>query len=265
MRRIVITGSTRGIGHGLSDAFLERGCSVTISGRSRKAVDGAMAELAAKHDSDRLFGYPCDVTKCEQVQALWDAALEHWGRIDIWINNAGIAHAQTSLWKQDHAEVAAIVQTNLLGSIYGAQVAMQGMLAQGSGAIYNLEGLGSDGRRVEGLTSYGTTKAALTYLTDALAAEAKGTPVLVGAIRPGMVATDMLLQQYRDRPERWEEAKRIFNILADRPETVTPWIADRVLANTKNGARIQWLSRGKAMGRFLTAPFTKRDIFGGIA
>ena len=70
------------------------------------------------------------------------------------------------------------------------------------------------------------------------------TPVIVGAIRPGMVATDMLLQQDRDRPDRWEEAKRIFNILADQPETVTPWIADRVLANTKNGARIQWLSRG---------------------
>jgi len=261
VRTVVVTGSTRGIGYGLSDAFLVRGCSVSISGRSQEAVDRAVAALGARHGTERLFGHPCDVTDFDQVQALWDAAIESWGRIDIWINNAGIAHAQTSLWKQDHDEVAAIIETNILGSIYGAQVAMKGMLAQGSGSIYNLEGLGSDGRRVEGLTSYGTTKAALTYLTDALAAEAKGTPVLVGAIRPGMVATDMILQQYRDRPDRWQEAKRIFNILADRPETVTPWIADRVLANTRNGARIQWLSRGKALGRFLTAPFTGRDIF----
>lgn len=262
MKAIVITGSTRGIGYGLSDAFLERGCSVTISGRSREAVDRAVAELGARHGVERLFGYPCDVTDYDQVQALWDAAREHWGCIDIWINNAGIAHAQMPLWKQDHAEVAAIIETNLLGSIYGAQVAMKGMLSQGSGSIYNMEGLGSGGRRVEGLTTYGTTKAALTYLTDAMVAEAEGTPVLVGAIQPGMVATDMLTQQYTDDPERWEEAKRIFNILADRPETVTPWIADRVLANPKNGIRIRWLSRGKLMVRFLTAPIAKRDIFG---
>ena len=261
MTTIVITGSTRGIGYGLSDAFLARGCSVTISGRSREAVERAVAELGEKHDQEHLFGCPCDVTDFDQVQALWDASREQWGRIDIWINNAGIAHAQMPLWKQPPEEVATIIETNLIGSMYGAQVAMKGMLAQGSGSIYNLEGLGSEGRRVEGLTAYGTTKAALAYLTDAMVAEAEGTPVLVGAIRPGMVATDMIMQQYKDQPERWEEAKRIFNILADRPETVTPRIADRVLANTKNGARIQWMSRGKAMGRFLTAPFTNRDIF----
>ena len=261
MKTIVITGSTRGIGYGLSDAFLERGCSVTISGRGQETVDRAVAELGARHGAERLFGQPCDVTDFDQVQALWDAAKEHWGRIDIWISNAGIAHAQMPLWKQPHREAAAVVETNLIGSIYGAQVAMKGMLAQGSGSIYNLEGLGSDGRKVEGLTAYGTTKAALRYLTDAMAEEAKGTPVLVGAIQPGMVVTDMITQQYKDQPEQWEEAKRIFNILADRIETVTPWMADRVLANTKNGARIKWLTRGKSMGRFLTAPFSKRDIF----
>ena len=261
MKTIIITGSTRGIGRGLSDAFLERGCSVTISGRSQEAVDRTVAELGAKHGAERLVGHPCDVTNFDQVQALWDAAKEHWGRIDIWISNAGIAHAQTPLWKQSHEEAATVIETNVIGSIYGAQVAMTGMLEQGSGSIYNMEGLGSDGRKVEGLTAYGTTKAAITYLTDAMVQEAKGTPVLVGAIQPGMVVTDMITQQYKDQPEQWEEAKRIFNILADRIETVTPWMADRVLANTKNGARIQWLTRGKSMGRFLSAPFTKRDLF----
>jgi NAD(P)-dependent dehydrogenase (short-subunit alcohol dehydrogenase family) len=262
LRTVVITGSTRGIGYGLSDAFLERGCNVTVSGRSQEAVDRAVETLRARHGTERLLGCPCDVTDFDQVQALWDAAKARWGRIDIWLNNAGIAHAQTPLWRQAPVEVAAVVQTNLTGSIYGAQVAMKGMLEQGSGSIYNLEGLGSDGRNVEGLTAYGTTKAALTYLTDAMALEVMGTPVLVGAIRPGMVVTDMITQQYKDRPEQWDEAKRVFNILADRIETVTPWIADRVLANTKNGARIRWLSRGKAMSRFLTAPFSRRDLFG---
>ncbi len=262
MRTVVITGSTRGIGFGLSDAFLERACGVTVSGRSQEAVDRAVERLSARHGRDRLFGYPCNVRDFVQVQALWDAAKAHWGNIDIWVNNAGIAHAQTPLCEQYSDEVAAVVSTNVTGTIYGAQVAMKGMLEQGTGSIYNLEGLGSDGRTVEGLTAYGTTKAALAYLTDAMARELKDTPVIVGAIRPGMVVTDMITQQYKDRPEQWDEAKRIFNILADRIETVTPWIADRVLANRKNGARIRWLSPGKTMSRFLMAPFNRRDLFG---
>ena len=261
MKNIVITGSTRGIGFGLADAFLARGCSVTVSGRSQASVDQSAGKLAAKHGPERVFGYPCDVTDFEAVQGLWDASKAHWGKIDIWINNAGIAHAQIDLREQAPEEMAAVVETNVTGAMYGARVALTGMLAQGSGCLYNMEGLGSDGRRVEGLTTYGTTKHALRYLTDALVEETKDTPVLVGALRPGMVVTDMLTKQYENRPEGWEEAKGIFNILADRVETVTPWLADQVLANSKHGARFQWLSRGKVMGRFLTAPFRKRDLF----
>jgi hypothetical protein len=77
-----------------------------------------------------------------------------------------------------------------------------------------------------------------------------------------MVVTDLLTGQYRDRPDEWERAKRIFNILADRVETVAPWLAERVLANTQSGARIRWLTRSKLIGRFLAAPFRKRDLFG---
>ena len=262
MRTIVITGSTRGIGYGLAHAFLSRGCQVTISGRTEAAVAEAVDRLAAEFGVEPLFGHPCDVTIYEQVQALWDASRNHWGQIDIWINNAGIAHAQTRLWDQSPAEMAAVVQTNIVGSLYGARVALQGMLAQGSGSVYNLEGLGSDGRRVEGLTVYGTTKHALTYLTDALVEETKGSPVLVGALRPGMVVTGMLTQQYQDRPEDWERAKRVFNILADQVETVTPWLADHILANEKTGVRFRWLGGAKSMARFLMAPFRKRDLFG---
>ena len=116
--------------------------------------------------------------------------------------------------------------------------------------------------RVEGLTVYGTTKHALTYLTDALVEETKGSPVLVGALRPGMVVTGMLTQQYQDRPEDWERAKRVFNILADQVETVTPWLADHILANEKTGVRFRWLGGAKSMARFLMAPFRKRDLFG---
>jgi NAD(P)-dependent dehydrogenase (short-subunit alcohol dehydrogenase family) len=262
MRSIVITGSTRGIGYGLADAFLARGCNVTVSGRKREMVEEAVAGFAARHGPERVYGHACDVTQFEQVQALWDAAQGHWRQVDIWINNAGIGHAQTDFWEQPPDEIAAVVETNVIGAMYGARVALKGMLEQGFGSLYNVEGLGSDGRRVEGLTLYGSTKHGLKYLTDALVAETKGTPLLVGALRPGMVVTDLLVQQYRDRPQDWERAKRVFNLLADHVETVAPWFADQVLANTQSGVRFRWLSTGKVMGRFLGAPFRKRELFG---
>jgi NAD(P)-dependent dehydrogenase (short-subunit alcohol dehydrogenase family) len=261
MKTIVITGSTRGIGYGLADAFLNLGCAVTLNGRTQDSVEQALEGLAAKHGAERLLGHSCDVTDLQQVQALWDAAKTHWGQIDIWINNAGIAHPQMGFIDLPPERIQAVVETNVIGAMYGAKVALRGMLEQGFGVLYNMEGLGSGGRRVEGLTLYGTTKHSLRYLTDALAQEVQGTPIQVGALRPGMVVTDMLTSQFEGQPEEWERAKRAFNILADRVETVTPWLAQKALSNDKNGARIVWLSRLKVMGRFLMAPVRQRDLF----
>jgi NAD(P)-dependent dehydrogenase (short-subunit alcohol dehydrogenase family) len=215
-----------------------------------------------KHGADWVLGQPCDVTCFVQVQALWEAAHARFGKIDIWINNAGVAHPLLPFWEQPPERVAAVLETNLLGAMFGAQVAIPGMLAQGSGFLYNMEGFGSGGgRMVKGMGLYGSTKAGLRFLTDELAYEVTGTPVGVGALRPGMVVTDLLTDQYEGRPEEWQRARRIFNILADRVETVTPWLAQKILENTKNGARISWTSTSKIFWRFLTAPFTKRNLF----
>lgn len=261
MKTIVITGSTRGIGYGLADSFLARGCQVVVSGRAQANVGKSVASLSAEHSADRVFGHPCDVTECNQVQALWDAARERFGTIDIWINNAGIAHPMQDFWEQSPEQVKAVVDTNVVGAMYGARVALRGFLQQGHGSLYNMEGLGSDGRKLAGLMVYGTSKYALSYLTDALVEETKGTAALVGALRPGMVATDLITKQYEERPEEFEEAKRVLNILTDRVETVTPWLAEKVLANDKTGVRFSWLTRGKLVRRFLMARFRERDVF----
>jgi NAD(P)-dependent dehydrogenase (short-subunit alcohol dehydrogenase family) len=261
MKTVVITGSTRGIGFGLADAFLDLGCAVTINGRTSKAIEEAVSKLSAKYDASRVVGHPCDVTHYRQVHNLWQASKHHWGQIDIWINNAGIAHSQTAFAEHPPELIQAVVQTNIIGAMYGAKVAIQGMLEQGFGNIYNMEGLGSDGRRVAGLSLYGSTKYGLRYLTDALAQEVQGTSIRVGALRPGMVMTDLITKQFEGHPEEWESAKRIFNLLADRVETVTPWLAQKVLTNEKNGVRIVWLTRRKAASRFLTVPFRRRDLF----
>lgn len=261
MKSVVITGSTSGIGYGLADSFLSLGCSITISSRSKKNVDISASKLTNKHVDNKVFGFPCDVTDCSQVQALWDSVKEHFGRIDIWINNAGMAHPETEIYNYVPEKVKQVVETNIIGAMHGSMVAIKGMLEQGFGAIYNVEGLGSDGRVIRGMALYGATKSALGYLTKAMSKEVQGTPVLVGGIRPGMVATKLITEQYEGHPEEWERVKKVFNILSDRVETVTPWLAKNILANSKNGVTISWLSKGKLMRRFLTAPFHKRHIF----
>jgi hypothetical protein len=78
-----------------------------------------------------------------------------------------------------------------------------------------------------------------------------------------MVVTDLLTKQYETRPpEDWERATRIFNILADHVEAVAPWLVDKVLKNEKTGVRFKYLTTPKLVGRFLAAPFRKRDLFG---
>jgi NAD(P)-dependent dehydrogenase (short-subunit alcohol dehydrogenase family) len=262
MKSIVITGSTRGIGLGLADAFLARGCQVMVSGRSPATVDPAVAELGKKYGAANIAGQPCDVSMVAQVQALWDAAVARFGKVDIWINNAGLGNILTPFWELAPEKMQQVVNTNILGAMYGCSIALRGMLAQGYGSLYNMEGYGSrdSGHIVNGLALYGTTKAALAFLDTSLIEEVKGKPIIVGRLLPGMVVTDLLLNQRTGDPAGWERSKRAFNILADRVETVTPWLVDQVLDNEKNGARISWTSSMKIMLRFLTAPFTKRHV-----
>jgi NAD(P)-dependent dehydrogenase (short-subunit alcohol dehydrogenase family) len=265
VKNIIITGSTRGIGYGLAENFLRLGQRVIISGRSQESVDQAVAELAENYPADDIRGKACDMQVYQQVVDLWQFGQDEFGSIDIWINNAGIAQAQSPFWELDPALIRNLVDTNITGAMYGAQVALNGFREQGGGAFYNMEGLGSDGRQVEGLTLYGTSKRALNYLSDSLVNEVKESPVIVGAISPGMVLTDLILKQYEGKSaEEWESARRIFNILADRVETVTPYLAEKILVNDKNGTRIRWLGPGKVLWRFLSAGVTKRDLFEGL-
>ncbi len=260
-KNIVITGSTRGIGYGLAKSFLELGCAVVVGGRSEKSTAAAVSQLTVQYDPSQVFGFACDVTIPEQINALWKAAATRFGQVDIWVNNAGYTGEMGMAWERPAEEMESVIDTNLVGTILGSQVALRGMLAQGRGAIYNMEGMGSDGRKHAGLTFYGTTKYAVHYFTESLALEAKDTPVIVGGLRPGMVATDLLRDRYKDRPEEWERARKIFNILAERVERVTPWLAQQMLANHTNGAILAYSSPWKMLWKFVRSPFVKEQVF----
>ena len=244
---VVVTGGTRGIGRGLVSEFLARGCQVATCGRTGADVGAALSIVA-------------DVTDEAGMQKLWDEAVAAYGRVDVWINNAGISAPRTSFAELDLDVARRVIDVNLLGAMTGSSVALKGFLAQGSGQLWNMEGFGSGGQKAAGMAVYGASKRALTYFTQALLKDTKGTPVQVGLLSPGIVVTDLLVGDYDRDPEGFEKAKKIFNILGDRVETVTPWLADRVLATDKSAAHVQWLTRRKAFARFATA-FRSRDLF----
>ncbi|MFI9593999.1 SDR family oxidoreductase [Nonomuraea sp. NPDC052265] len=247
-RSIVITGGTRGLGFGLARSLTALGHRVTVCGTGPGRVAAAGAELGVP-------AVVADVADRARLQDLWDEAVRRHGRVDIWVNNAGISHDRLPLWRLPADEARAVLEVNLLGTVNGCAVAVAGMAAQGGGHVWNMEGLGGDGRTVPGLGVYGATKRAVTYLTRALAEEVP-EGVTAGLLSPGMVVTDLLTHGYSEAERA--RAARIFAILADPVETVAPWLAERVVGRARNGAHVRRLTPAKIAYRFARAPFTRR-------
>jgi short-subunit dehydrogenase len=262
MKSVVITGSTRGIGHGLAVEFLKRGCAVMLSGRSKGAVAKEVQRLSKVYGNDRVAGIPCDVTVLSQVQALWDGAQQKFGKVDIWINNAGITHTTKVFAELDPAEISPVIDINITGLIYGTKVARKGMIEQKAGQIYNVKGHGSDDRKRAGLLVYGTTKRAVRYFTEALIEETEGGPVQIGFLSPGIVVTDFLIDDMRKMsPDEVETVKAVYNCLADTVETVTPFLVENILKNDQHGVEIAWLTDEKANERFNSDEYCSRNLF----
>jgi len=114
------------------------------------------------------------------------------------------------------------------------------------------------------MCAYGATKRAVNYVNKALQKEVKGTEVQVCTLSPGIVITDLLLGDYDTSSPEWEKSKKIFNILGDTVATVTPYLVDGILKADKSGAKVVWLTGGKAFSRFMTAGFNKRDLFADL-
>ncbi|MDX9729518.1 MAG: SDR family oxidoreductase [Bacteroidales bacterium] len=260
MKTAVITGGTRGIGAALVRSFLESGWNVAFSGTSETTVERSLQSLKGHFERGTYAAFRCDVSVEADLISLWDSAVGAFGGVDIWVNNAGTSSDQTPFHELPTEIFMRIIDTNVKGLMLATHVAYNRMLKQGQGAIYNMEGLGSDGRRITGLTPYGTSKRAVRYFTDAFAAEVKDGPVIVGTISPGMVLTDLTMGQIRRNPGNSKKLIKIYNILANEADTVAPFLVGRMIANRTNGAKISWLTTEKVIHRFLFAPFSRRDI-----
>jgi NAD(P)-dependent dehydrogenase (short-subunit alcohol dehydrogenase family) len=257
-RNVVITGGTRGIGFCMVKEFLDRGCNVTFSGTREETLRDALTKLDGYRGN--VHAVLCDVKVPGQIVSLWDQASTRWGAIDIWINNAGINQPYAPVWEVPSERILEIAHTNIAGMICGSQVAMKGMIKQSSGAVYNMEGWGANGRHMNNLNVYGTSKRALRYFTEGLAEEAKEHGIIVGALSPGMMVTDFIIEPLRNNAKRLENMRRVINLVADKPENVAVFLVEKMLSNRKTGVRFEFFTTGRFIGRMFSLLFSKRDL-----
>jgi NAD(P)-dependent dehydrogenase (short-subunit alcohol dehydrogenase family) len=185
----VVTGASRGLGHAISRLYGREGARVVIASRSATAVADAVEAL--RREGIDAAGQACDVSVRDEVDQLRQLALDTYGRLDIWVNNAGLSGVFGPTVDVPPESFEAVVSTNVLGTYHGTVSALEVMLAQGSGHIVNLMGRG-DKNPVPFQTAYAASKTWIRAFTLAVAEENEDTGVHVHAFNPGLVQTDML-------------------------------------------------------------------------
>ena len=265
MKTVVITGSSRGLGYEMAQRFRKAGLNVVLNGVNPKRLEDARSALEAMEGTGKVCACAGDISRAADIQKLVDFTVEQCGGIDIWINNAGVNQPMKAIWELSEGEIDQVLDIDLKGSIMGSKLALEQMIRQGHGAIYNLEGYGSNDAMMLGLNMYGTGKRAITHFTQALAKECeeRNTGVIVGRLSPGIMITDFTVTALggKEKIDLPEKTKKVYNILGDYPDVVADFLVAEVLKNTKNNAHIQWLTGGKAAWRFMTAGFNKRNFF----
>jgi NAD(P)-dependent dehydrogenase (short-subunit alcohol dehydrogenase family) len=182
---VVITGASRGIGRATARHFAEGGASVVLAARSEGALLGLATECEAL--GGRALAVPTDVAEWGSVKELARRSVEHFGRIDVWVNNAVLA-AVGRLEEVSPEANRRVVEANLLGYVNGAQAALPRFREQGSGVLINMSsGFGLVGAPYAG--AYTATKFAQRGLGQALRGELRGTGIHVCTIMPGGVDT----------------------------------------------------------------------------
>lgn len=241
----VITGSTRGLGRSLADAFRREGAKVVVSSRTASAVDDTVAALGGDGD---VLGVPCDVSDLGQVERLGEQTLGHFGRIDIWVNNAALKAPYARTLDVPVDEYTRVLHVNTLGTYYGSRVALNHMLARGAGKLINLSGRGAHGPSAY-QNAYAPSKAWAANFTLALAKEYAGRGVDVMVFSPGMVLTDLLTNIQvigRDLEGRFKRFPRILRMFAEPPE-VPAAMAVEIAASGKNGRYYEFLDRRRKL------------------
>ena len=186
MKVAVVTGAARGIGLAISKKFLEEGYQIAILDIDQKTL---LQTMKQDFDTNNVLGLECDVAEPDQVDQSVNRVVEKFGRIDVLVNNAGIAEFKPML-ETTYEEWSRILAVNLNGPFICSQACAPFMLKNEGGSIVNIASI--SGLRASTLRiAYGTSKAALMHLTKQQAAELGNKGIRVNAIAPGPVDTAM--------------------------------------------------------------------------
>ncbi len=199
-RVAVVIGGTTGLGYAISIGLADAGADVVPSSRRLEQVKQVAGEIEAM--GRRSLRVPSDVLSRSSIQALHDAVLKEFGRVDILVNAAGITYSAPTL-KSDEADWSRVLETNLMGTLRACQIFGSTMVDAGYGRIVNLASLSSF-VGFSGVAAYSASKAAVASLTKVLAIELAETGVKVNAIAPGVFPTKMNAKLVNDTP-RGEE------------------------------------------------------------
>ncbi len=245
----VITGGSRGLGLAIARAYAHEGSAVVIGSRSADAVERAIESL--KKEGARVTGLPCDVSSFDQVQALADLALSTFGRLDIWVNNAGVAGPYGPTLGADPAAFVRVIETNILGVYYGSRVAMLHFMPQGRGKLINVLGRGYN-EPVPFQNAYASSKAWVHSFTQALAKETRDSGVGVFSLAPGMMPTDLLtevdvIDGYQDRLKVMGTIIRMWARPPEEAALKAVWLASSA-SDGRTGKMLKLMGFGAMLG-----------------
>ena len=184
----IVTGATRGIGLAIAAWLGEHGASVVVSGRDADRLNVAVKELA--RDGAPVAGLVADVARREDADRLVETARERFGRLDLLVNNAGITRDSLVIRMKDE-DWDRVLETNLKGAFLMIRAASKAMVrAKSGGRIINIASTaGAMGNA--GQANYSAAKAGLIGLTKSTARELAHWGILVNAVAPGLIETDM--------------------------------------------------------------------------
>ena len=188
---VVITGGSGGIGAALARVLADRGHAIVLGARRRDALQSVAREIAGRGAAGAL-AVETDVTRRDDVFRLRDAALDQFGTVDVWVNNAGRGITRPVLELTDE-DIDAIMAANLKSALYGMQAAVPYFEARGAGHLVNVSSFHARVPMASYRSAYSAAKAALNSLTSSLRMElrARRSPVHVTLVMPGLVtATD---------------------------------------------------------------------------